>query len=98
MTTGLALSLVTTTAGATTATKAPAATPMRCEQLRKRLAGAPATLRRVDAGIVDLRTRLGTTRIPARRAVLEQRIQQLEQLRAELQSKVAEARAVCSTT
>ena len=74
-----------------------AASSAQCTQLRKRLVGAPATLRRVDANVVELRARLADVRVPVRRAILEQRIERLEQLRSELQSKIAEARAACST-
>ena len=75
-----------------------AAVATNCTQLRKRLAGAPATLRRVDANVTELRARLAEVRLPVRRTILEQRIERLEQLRSELQSKIAEARAACSTT
>ena len=70
----------------------------QCTQLRKRLIGAPATLRRVDANLVELRARLGDVRVPVRRLVLEQRIERLAQLRSALQSKIAAARAACTTT
>jgi multidrug resistance efflux pump len=69
-----------------------------CTQLRRRLAGAPATLRRVDVNLADLRAALAEVRIPVRRTILQQRIERLEQLRAELQAKIAEARAACATT
>jgi len=69
-----------------------------CTQLRKRLAGAPATLRRVDVNLADLRAALAEVRLPVRRAVLQERIARLEQLRAALQAKVTEARAACGTT
>jgi len=75
-----------------------AASTAQCAQLRKRLIGAPATLRRVDANLVELRALLTDVRVPARRLVLEQRIERLEQLRSALQSKIAEARAACNTT
>jgi uncharacterized protein YhaN len=69
----------------------------RCAQLRKRLAGAPATLRRVDANLAELRARLADVRLPARRALLEERIQRLEQLRTALAERIADARAACAT-
>ena len=69
-----------------------------CTQLRRRLAGAPATLRRVDANLADLRAALAEVRLPVRRTLLEQRIQRLEQLRAELQAKITQARAACGAT
>jgi hypothetical protein len=69
-----------------------------CAQLRKRLAGAPATLRRVDANLEELRARLADVRLPARRTVLEQRIQRLQQLRTALAERIADARAACATT
>ena len=87
-------------AGAATdgSTGARPASSAQCAQLRQRLRGAPATLRRVDANLAELRTRLTDVRLPARRAVLEQRIQRLEQLRAALTTRIADARAACSTT
>jgi len=102
---GLALGLVTGGAGASTSTvmstKASivsAASSAECTQLRRRLAGAPATLRRVDANLEELRARLAEVRLPARRTLLEQRIQRLEQLRTALTTRIADARAACSTT
>jgi len=79
-------------------TKASAASSAECTQLRRRLAGAPATLRRVDANLEELRARLAEVRLPARRTLLEQRIQRLEQLRTALTTRIADARAACSTT
>jgi hypothetical protein len=74
------------------------ASSAQCAQLRKRLAGAPATIRRVDANLEELRARLAEARLPARRAVLEQRIQRLGQLRTALTQRIADARAACATT
>jgi hypothetical protein len=87
-------------AGAATdgSTGARTASSAQCAQLRRRLSGAPATLRRVDANLEELRTRLAGARLPARRAALEQRIQRLQQLRAALTTRVADARAACRTT
>jgi hypothetical protein len=96
----LALGLGAAAAGAATdgsaAAKAPAASSAVCTQLKRRLAGAPATLRRVDANLQELRALLAEVRLPARRAVLEARIQRLEQLRAELVARIADARTACS--
>jgi hypothetical protein len=75
-----------------------AAVSATCTQLRKRLAGAPAVLRRVDVNLADLRAALAEVRLPVRRTILQQRIERLEQLRAELQAKVTEARTACGTT
>jgi uncharacterized protein YhaN len=96
---GLAFAL-SPVAGALTdgSSGARAASSAQCTQLRKRLIGAPATLRRVDANLVELRARLAQVRVPVRRLVVEERIERLEQLRAALQSKITEARAACSTT
>ena len=74
------------------------ASSAQCAQLRQRLAGAPATIRRVDANLEELRARLAVVRLPARRTVLEQRIQRLEQLRTALTQRIADARAACATT
>ena len=93
---GLVLGAATTT-GAVTDVKPPTAKSAACTALRKRLAGAPATLRRVDANLQELRALLAEVRLPARRAVLEQRIQRLEQLRAELATRIADARTACGT-
>ena len=99
---GLAVGLVTSGAGASTSTvtstKVSAASAAECTQLRRRLAGAPATLRRVDANLEELRARLAEVRLPARRTLLAQRIQRLEQLRTALTTRIADARAACSTT
>jgi hypothetical protein len=86
-----------TAAGAATESKPPTAASTVCTQLRKRLAGASATLRRVDANLQELQALLPNVRLPARRAVIEQRIQRLEQLRAALSSRVADARTACGT-
>jgi hypothetical protein len=97
---GLVLGLGPTAAGAATAgssaTKAPSAPSAVCTQLKKRLAAAQATLRRVDANLQELRALLAEVRLPARRAVLEARIQRLEQLRTELAARMADARTACS--
>src|SRR4051794_1974407 len=66
--------------------------------LRRRPAAAPAPLRRVAVAAPELRARLAAVRLPVRRTILEQRIERLEELRSELQSKITEARAACSTT
>jgi hypothetical protein len=94
LTVGVAPAVGATTSAA--ATTKSAEVSANCAQLRKRLLGAPATLRRVDANVEELRTRLAVTRHPVRRAVLEERIRRLEQLRAELQVKITQARAACS--
>jgi len=86
-----------TAAGAATRAKSPAATSAACTQLRRRLAGAAATLRRVDANLQELRALLPNVRLPARRAVLEQRLERLEQLRAALATRIADARTACGT-
>ena len=86
---------VPTAAGAATGAKSPTASSAVCTQLKRRLAGAPATLRRVDANLQELRTLLAEVRLPARRAVLEARIQRLEQLRTELATRIADARTAC---
>jgi hypothetical protein len=86
-----------TGAAAATDPKPPAAKSAVCTQLRKRLAGAPAPLRRVDINLQELRALLAEVRLPARRAVLEQRIQRLEQLRTELATRIADARTACGT-
>ena len=91
-------SIAAATTDSSSATKPETAVSASCAQLRKRLVGAPATLRRVDANVTELRARLAEVRLPVRRTILEQRIERLEQLRSELQSKIAEARAACSTT
>jgi hypothetical protein len=96
LTVGVAPAVGATTSAAATTKSAEVST--NCAQLRKRLLGAPATLRRVDANVEELRTRLVGTRLPVRRAVLEERIRRLEQLRAELQVKITQARAACSTS
>jgi uncharacterized protein YhaN len=95
---GLAFGL-SPVAGAVTdgSSGARAASSEQCPQLRKRLIGSAATLRRVDANLVELRARLAQVRHPVRRLVVEQRIERLEQLRAALQSKITEARAACNT-
>jgi hypothetical protein len=93
----LVLGLVTTTAGAASNTKSPTATSTECTQFRKRLAGAPATLRRVDTNLQELQALLPNVRLPARRAVVELRIQRLEQLRTELATRIADARTACGT-
>jgi len=89
--------VVATVAGAATDAKSPTASSTVCSQLRKRLAGAPATLRRVDANLQELRALLPNVRLPARRAVVEQRIQRLEQLRTALSTRIADARTACDT-
>ena len=99
---GLALGLLAGAAGAATDDSSPAKVPTassaECTQVRKRLSGAPATLRRVDANLEELRTRLAEVRLPARRAVLEQRMQRLQQLRTALATRIADARAACSNS
>jgi hypothetical protein len=70
---------------------------VQCAQVRKRLAGAPATLRRVEANLDELRSRLAAVRVPARRLLLEARIQRLEQLRASLAERIVAARGACAT-
>jgi hypothetical protein len=95
---GLALGLGATAAGAVTdsrAARTPTAGSAVCTQLRKRLAGASATLKRVDANLQELRTLLTEVRLPARRAVLHARIQRLEQLRTALATRIADARDAC---
>jgi hypothetical protein len=100
---GLALGLVTTAVGATTeattpTAKTPTVSAAECTQLRRRLGGSSATLARVDANLDELRARVGEVRLPVRRAALEQRIQRLEQLRAALAKRIADARAACTNT
>src|SRR3954471_6237764 len=69
-----------------------AAVSASCTQLRRRLPDAPAPPRRVAVAVTELRARLAAVRLPVRRTILEQRIERLEELRSELQSKVTEAR------
>ena len=80
------------------ATTSDTANPARCAQIRQRLAGAPATLRRVDVNLAELEARLSRIRLPARRAAVEARIQRLEQLRTALADRIADARAACRAT
>jgi len=87
-----------TDAGAAVFVKSPTATSTECTQLRRRLAGAPATLRRVDVALAELRAHLAEVRLPVRRTILEQRIERLEQLRSALQAKITQARTACDTT
>ena len=84
-------------AGGSSAARSETPADVRCAQLRKRLAGAPATLRRVDANLAELRARLADVRLPARRTLLEERMQRLEQLRTALADRIAEARTACAT-
>jgi hypothetical protein len=98
VTAGLAFGLLAGAAGAATKAKSPVASSTVCTHLRRRLAGAPATLRRVDANLQELQALLPNVRLPARRAVVEQRIQRLEQLRTALSTRIEDARAACGTT
>jgi hypothetical protein len=97
---GLVFGLTTVAAAATDGSgsaESVAISDARCAQVRRRLAGAPATLRRVDVNLEELRARVAAVRAPARRTLLEERIQRLEQLRASLAERVADARAACIT-
>src|SRR5262249_28030159 len=94
---GLALGLGAAAAGAATDAKAPVANSAACTHLRRRLAGASETLKRVDANLQELRTLLTEVRRRAGGAVLEARIQRREQLRTALATRMADARDACGT-
>jgi len=97
LTAGLAVGVLTGAAGTAGAAASPTVRSVECTQLRKRLAGASATLRRVDANLAELRALLASVRLPRRRAVIAQRILRLEQLRTALSTRIADARTACGT-
>lgn len=89
---GLTLGLVATPAVAQSSSDA-----RTCSAVRQRLARAPRILARIETNLDRLDARLDNTRLPTRRAPLENRIERLEALRTELAQKIADARRACGS-
>lgn len=85
-------------AGASTA-RAGSGAQARCAQIERRLAEAPALLRRITDRIDELQSQLDAVRDPRRRArlaaVVEPRIERLQRLSEQIDRQVAAAERLC---